>query len=238
MKYIELKILIKLKEDIALNCLAEKLSQAVNKYFTFNEKTKKFHKESGYKGYIFSSLMPLEKDKVYKKERVYSLFLNFLNLEILNDFYKSLLTIENDIFTVVNRSYAPIEINYKIKEIQSVTPVIITKPYTRPIRQVTADDYDAKYVKEQLINNTCKKYNSLFNESIKSYDFIEQIEILNRKSIVSRYKNGVLIGNKYKLTIKDDELSQKLAFIIMGCGLGEKNTLSFGYCINRPIKEI
>ena len=39
-------------------------------------------------------------------------------------------------------------------------------------------------------------------------------------------------GNKFKIIPNEDEVSQKLAFVALGCGLGEKNSFGGGFCIS------
>ena len=46
-----------------------------------------------------------------------------------------------------------------------------------------------------------------------------------------------LFGNKFKIIPNEDEVSQKLAFIALGAGLGEKNSFGAGFVIARG-KEV
>ncbi len=48
-----------------------------------------------------------------------------------------------------------------------------------------------------------------------------------------------LFGNKFKIIPNEDEVSQKLAFVALGAGLGEKNSFGGGFCSyrNMPIKR-
>jgi len=62
-------------------------------------------------------------------------------------------------------------------------------------------------------------------------NFIEFIQQTNFKPIKVVYKNTSLIGNKMIIGVKSDEISQKLAFTILGAGLLEKNSIGMGYCI-------
>ena len=38
-------------------------------------------------------------------------------------------------------------------------------------------------------------------------------------------------GNKFRIVPNEDEVSQKLAFVALACGLGEKNSFGGGFCI-------
>jgi len=40
-----------------------------------------------------------------------------------------------------------------------------------------------------------------------------------------------LFGNKLKIVPNEDETSQKLAFVALSCGLGEKQSYGGGFCL-------
>lgn len=227
MKYIELSLVLKLKEDITYRELPEKLTHGFNYYFLINNKLKEIHKINDFKFYSFGTLTPIEKDKVYKQNKCYSLTMRFMNTNILNDFYKALSMIENPIFSIVSRCFNVVSMdNIEIDYIETLTPAIIT--YNN--RNLDVKNMNLDLVKDRLISNINKKYAKFNNLDKTNYDFIEDIEILNNKSIIFGYKNGVIIGNKYRFKVKKDITSQKLAFICLGAGILEKNGLSFGYC--------
>ena len=72
-------------------------------------------------------------------------------------------------------------------------------------------------------------------------NFIDEIEIKNLKpqsiyfKTVRNQKEKLvrLIGNKFKIVPKKDDLSQKLAFLSLGVGLGEKSSFGGGFCLGR-----
>lgn len=227
MKYIELSLVLKLKEDIIYRELPEKLTHGFNYYFLINDKLKEIHKRNDFKLYSLGTLTPIEKDKVYKKNMCYNLTMRFMNTDILNDFYKGLSIIENPIFSIVSRCFnvvnrSDMEIDY----IETLTPAVTT--YNN--KNLDVKNMDLDLVRDRLISNINKKYAKLLNLDNAYFDFIDDIELLNNKSIVFGYKNGVIIGNKYKIKIKKDITSQELAFICLGTGILEKNSLSFGFC--------
>lgn len=115
-----------------------------------------------------------------------------------------------------------------IAELYTRTPVIVTVEN----RYWTTED-DIIMLLERMHVNLLKKYKTYFGESIHpQQNFIEKVKILNKKPIAYRYKKTTLIGNKFKIAVHDDEISQKLAFIAMGAGLLEKNSsMGMGFCI-------
>lgn len=233
MDYIKVNLSIKLKENIKFFDLSEKLSQGVNKYFLYNEELKTFHKENKFKFYNVSLLNPIEMDKLYKKDKIYNLEIKFSDKKILNSFYKSLLEIENTIFSLVNRDYEVTKQDTPIREIVSITPCVISLKKQNPkdkVLNLSVYDYKKDIAISYLNTNAIRKYNLITNSNIENHCFIEDIEILNRKSFSFNYKKTKIISNKFKIKVKEDKLSQDIAFAILGAGLGEKNSLCYGFC--------
>lgn len=80
-----------------------------------------------------------------------------------------------------------------------------------------------------MIANIQKKYNQIYTEKI-DIDFIKEIRQTNNKPIKIPYKNIYLLGNKFEITVKDDPISQNLAYLALSIGLLEKNAEGFGFC--------
>ncbi|MBU1659289.1 hypothetical protein KKG72_09600 [bacterium] len=71
MKYYELMCSIYIKADIAL----EMCFEIISKYISFSMvkgKLEEIHNKDGFKYYVFGRFMPLEKNKIYKKDSTYS----------------------------------------------------------------------------------------------------------------------------------------------------------------------
>ena len=105
-----------------------------------------------------------------------------------------------------------------------MTPTIIT---------TEKGDFDIKenldFVKKRILANTQKKYRNIFGNSIDT-DFIKEIRKINIKPIKIPYKNINMLGNKFEIFIKEDQMSQDLAFLILSIGCLEKNSIGFGFC--------
>lgn len=227
MKCFELTITINLNIDVVLRELPEKLSKAINFYFLSDEDLKKFHKEKHVKLYSFSSFFPLEKDKKYKKGLQYIFKMRFWEQEIAEKFVDLLYDEKNYLFQTISVSLNQRHSITKINTLRTVTPAVLTidKKYWK------RNDEELEFVKERILKNTNRKYNYINNSTEPVHDFIENITIDNRVPIAHSYKSGYVIGNKFTLTIKQDELSQKLAEVVFVNGLLEKNSLSFGFCL-------
>ena len=86
-----------------------------------------------------------------------------------------------------------------------------------------------EFVKKRMLDNIQKKYNNIFDTDIKE-DFIKNVKQTNLKPIKIPYKNINLLGNKFEIEVKEDPISQNLAYLALSIGLLEKNALGFGFC--------
>ena len=113
-----------------------------------------------------------------------------------------------------------------ITTLESLTPVVSTVD-----NRYWVPEDGINLLMKRIHDNAVKKYKTFFGEMEEPKEnFIESIQILNEKPIKVKYKKASLLGHKVCLSVKSDEVSQKLAFTIMGCGLLEKNSIGFGYC--------
>lgn len=227
MKFYELLVSITLKKDLNLKNIPEEMSKAINMLFLGNEELKELHKKNQVKLYSYSGLAPVEKDKLYKKGKEYLFKIRFINKDMARNFEDFLYDIENPLFETVRVSYTPRNIAGKIEKIYTLNPAVITLDKKNWIR----NDDELGFVKERILRNTNRKYNVLNNSNEPVYDFIEYIKITNNIAITYKYKSGFILGNKFRIGIKKDELSQELATLVLGAGLLEKNSLSFGFCM-------
>ena len=239
MKYFELKCIAYIKEDIGFKDSFE----AVSKYISFSmaqvEKLKNLHNKDGFKYYIFDSFFPIEKDKIYKKGNTYQFTLRSLDELFIDSLSQSLRhNINNPKLLVVQTDKRVIKQSL-ISELYSLTPVIVT--VGRGLYWTVDKDGDIMKLQKQLHDNLEKKYQDFYGEPIKGeQNFIQLLEIKNRypQSIyITKDKRDIrLFGNKFKIIPNEDEISQKLAFMALACGLGEKNSFGGGFCLGKGIK--
>ncbi|MDF2821881.1 MAG: associated protein Cas6 [Clostridiales bacterium] len=226
MIYFELKISIQLKEDVIYEKSYQALSKFISHVMLQDESLKEYHQEKFVKGYVFTSLFPIEKDKIYKSGRVYIMHLRSLNLEFILKLKKYMERSHDTVIKVLAIQMS----NYLLKpiiQLKSLTPIVCTLDSGR---YWTKED-GIKLLMERI--NTCaiKKYKRYIGELEEEGEgFIESIELLNYKPIKIPYKSTSLIGNKIIISCKSDEYSQKLAFTILASGL-EKGSVGMGYFI-------
>ncbi|MEA3314409.1 MAG: CRISPR-associated endoribonuclease Cas6 [Campylobacterota bacterium] len=244
MNYFELRISFYLKKDIDFIDNFEILSKYISFTICDISNNKDFHTSNKFKHYSFGGFYPVEKDKVYKKGKIYTVSVRGLDEKFIT-------TLSNDLRKNINNSYIQaINIGIKkykqkfITELYSLTPVIVSVSQgqkNKPIYWTMQKDGDILKLQNQLQQNLLNKYKAFYNEELKpTQNFIQLLEIKNKtpQNIQLTNKNNKsyrLFGNKLSIIPDEDEISQKLAFIAMSCGLGEKNSFGGGFCLGRGL---
>ncbi len=223
MKYYNLKVTVLLKQSIESVETYEKISNLIAYAMLKDLILKKLHEENTYKNYVFCNLYPIEKDTVYKKGNLYTFDLRGIEFEKMIKLKQVLETTENEDFKVIQINFQT-GTQRNIKKLITLTPAIIT---------TEKGDYDIKedmnLVKNRILANTQKKYKNIYHTEI-NMDFIENIKKINRKPVKIPYKNINILGNKFEVQIKEDPMSQNLAYLILSTGILEKNSQGFGFC--------
>ncbi|WP_286078100.1 CRISPR-associated endoribonuclease Cas6, partial [Thomasclavelia cocleata] len=183
------------------------------------------HEDKIIKGYTFSNLYPFEKDKIYKKDTNYIFYIHIFNREIALRL-KSCLEQEECIE----------DVTLKIKKFKKISQISSYSPCTS---QIPGENYKQRYwtcdmsIAKLLIainSNITKKYNLFYEKDERDLNFIQSISIKTKGPVPIKYKGGTILGYQTILTVKDDEKSQLLANLCIATGLGEKNSLGFGFC--------
>jgi len=237
--YFELICTAYLKQDIHFKQSFEILSKYISFSMAQVENLKKLHEQIGFKHYTFGNLYPIESEKVYKKGNGYQFTLRSLNEQFINDLSTTLRqNINNPYFIVVETHKKTIKQIF-INELYSVTPVVVS---VENGRYWSIDkDGDILKLQRQLHDNLEKKYQEFYKEPIKGeQNFIQLLEIKNNypQSIyLTKNKKDVrFFGNKFRIIPNEDEVSQKLAFVALACGLGEKNSFGGGFCLGKGMR--
>ena len=223
MKYYNLKVTVLLKQSIESVETYEKISNLIAYAMLKDLILKKLHEENTYKNYVFCNLYPIEKNTVYKKGNIYTFDLRGIEFGKMIKLKQVLETTENEDFKVIQINFQT-GTQRNIKKLITLTPAIIS---------TEKGDYDIKedmnLVKNRILANTQKKYKNIYHTEI-NMDFIENIKKINRKPVKIPYKNINILGNKFEVQIKEDPMSQNLAYLILSTGILEKNSQGFGFC--------
>lgn len=224
MQVYELRLKVYLLENIKIVQAQEKILKLIDNTLGKNEETLEFHNKNMFKNYCFNSFYPLEKDGVYKEGKIYTVIIRtydkmlavYLNKKIAFAYTPAIKALKADMKVIPLKN---------IKRIYSITPLVIKNDegYWRNILEISEFE---RRIKENLI----KKYNNLFNTKIdEEFQLYSSIEIKNNTPIAIEYKNRKLLGDKISLEVCENEAAQKLAYMALGCGMGEMNARGFGF---------
>ncbi len=223
MQYYNIKVAVLLKNDTQAFENYEKISKLISASMLKDQTLKQLHEENRYKNYVFCNLYPIEKDGVYKAGNIYTFQIRTIDFKLGLKIKQVLNNFQNEEFKVIV-SDLETSTQRKINTLATLTPAIITSD---------KGDYlinnDMQLVKERILANAQKKYNQLYNEKI-DMDFIKSIKQINNKPIKIPYKSINILGYKFEIEVKDDPISQNLAYLILSVGLLEKNAEGFGFC--------
>ena len=243
MKIFELKCKAYLKTNIELKSSFDVLSKYLNYSIYQNEIYK--NKDTSIKNYCFGNFYPTESDKIYKKNNVYEFVIRSIDEEFIDELEKAIIENMNNGFLLVLSAVKKEIDQFFIRELYSATPVIVSQKKDETGRQLYWSlDYsgDIEMLQNQLQKNLEKKLKLFYPEDMETTsNFIDKIEIKNVKpqsiyfKTIRNQKEKLvrLIGNKFKIIPKKDDLSQKLAFLSLGVGLGEKSSFGGGFCLGR-----
>ena len=243
MKYYELKCLVYLKKDIEFMDSFDILSKYINFSMCQIDKYTNLHNDKKISNYCFGNFFPIEQTQIYKKETNYSFMIRSLDEEFINDMATLLReNINNSYMQVLHTSKKTVK-QFFINAIYSITPVItsVKDKNDKTIFWTLNRDGDILKLQKQLQDNLEKKYENFYGNKIKSnQSFIQLLEIKNNKPqsifFTKKMKDDKvqkirLFGNKFRIVPNEDDISQKLAFMALACGIGEKQSYGGGTCI-------
>lgn len=238
MKYFELTCKAYLKNDLKFDDSFENISKFVN-FAMVRGGLEELHEKDGFKHYSFSGFRPTKEDiknKVFKGGNIYEFMIRSLDEEFVDKIATALReNIDNPHIQVLQTIKKTIKQHF-ISELYSATPVIVSVDNGK--FWTMQESGDIVQLQKQLHDNLEKKYKSFYGEDIKApQNFIQLLEVKNRvpQNIrIHKNENRVtFFGNKFKIIPNEDEVSQKLAFTALACGLGEKNSFGGGFVLSR-----
>ena len=239
MQYFELKCTAYLKSDISFKESFEKLSKYISYSMAKDEMLKIIHKREGFKHYCFGGLLPIEREKVYKKGNNYSFTIRSIDEKLIDTLSLELRKNINNPNLLIVEAHKKTVKQFFVSELYSATPTIIT--VESGFFWTMEKDGDIMKLQKQLHDNLEKKYQDFYGEPIKAeQNFIQLLEIKNRVpqtiQITKNDKKIRFFGNKFRIVPNEDEVSQKLVFLALGCGLGEKGSFGGGFLLGKGIR--
>ena len=225
MKIFEIRVKVTLLKDINYENLTGKLCNFIDMFIAKNEIFLEKHKNKGYKNYCFDTLYPLEKDKIYKKDKKYTFKIRSIDYDFINYFIENLSGHKNldmegmiDVIEIIHDGKM-------IDKIYSVTPVMIKtdQGYWRDILNVEKFE---KRIKDRLF----KIYREITKKEMdEKFELYNNIIFLNYKPIAVKYKDIKLLGDKVEMEISKDPRAQEIAQMILGVGLGDNTSRGYGF---------
>ncbi|OON99504.1 MAG: CRISPR-associated endoribonuclease Cas6 [Epulopiscium sp. Nele67-Bin004] len=223
LKINEFRIKVFLRQDLSNNDAL----QAISKLFdtVAYQENKNLHTDNEYKFYTYNSLYPLAKDGVYEKGKVYSIIVRTTDVAVADIFSITLYKQDNSMFKVLGVERREIA-QKPLQEIFSITPIIVRfdkEGYWR-------EHHSMETFEGRLKVNLVKKYNLIAGTKIdENFDWINYIEITNRKPIATNYKNIQLLGDKVVIKVAQNEQAQQIAWTAVGASLGELSARGYGF---------
>ena len=224
MNVFEILFKVYLLEDINVNDSQNKILKLIDKTLCQDERTLELHNKNEFKNYCFNSFYPLERDGIYKEGNIYTVTIRtvdkylatYFNNKLANEYTYSIKGLKTELKII------PVK---KLRRIYSITPLMIKNDdgYWKNI--ISFEEFERR-LKENLI----KKYKAIFQEEInEDFKLYSSIELKNNKPIGIPYKGKMLLGDKISIDILDDDISQKLAYMALGTGMGEMNARGLGF---------
>ena len=251
MKLFELKCTAYLKKDIKLNEVFNSLSKYINYCMCQNENFATLHNQNRYVNYSFSGLTDKngkpEKDKIYKIGQTYSFKIRTMDEKLCEVLMQTLRANINSGDLLVLEVTKKIIKRFFITELYTLTPTVVTiaKEPNGYEFWTTQKSGNIMQLQKQLQDNLLKKYKNFYGEEIQPVqNFIQLLELKNNapqsiyfdKKIKEKTIKVRLLGNKFRIVPNEDEVSQKLAFLSLGVGLGEKNSYGGGFVLSRGMR--
>lgn len=226
----EIKLKVYILSEIPLSGIQSKISEFLDSVLIQRKDLKEFHNANRYKCYTFNSFYPLEKDKIYKKDHIYTVIIRTVDSELAKYFSE---TLRNHFTDTMKGLVSDLRILPKkvIGEIYTLTPAILKSDQGYWKNTMNLSQFE-----KSLIENIIKKYNQYMNEKIdENFQFYTNITFLNSAPIANEYKGIRLLGDKFNLQIADNQTAQELAYFMLGTGVLTMNSRGYGYCNYRWI---
>lgn len=225
MKIYELKFKIYLLRNIIAEEALETISKVIDKGFSLNEVMLDYHKCKGFKEYCFNNPFPTEEDKIYKEDKIYTVIIRTINSKIAKYFLETLSNINTQDIKGLKIECRVLPKKH-IEKIYSITPAIMKNDFGYWQENMSISSFE-----KRLKDNMFKKYKEFCNKDINEEDteIYTALNFKNKKPVFINYKGIKLLGDKIEIMIDDDELSQDIAYMLLGTGILENNSRGAGF---------
>lgn len=215
---------VKLKKDLPYEKTSESFAYFIDSALGLDEHYLQFHKQAGYKYYVYDMLYPIEKDGIYKKGKIYTVRIRTVKQD-LAEYFSDKLPFHNSE-----------EFQGKGGELRIIPKKMLERIYSvTPILQKNNQGYWKGHMRlaefeERLKVNLIKKYKCFTGEELdEDFALYDLIEFKNTKPVKMVYKGIHLLGDKISFQIASNETAQMLAYFALGVGICDNNARGAGF---------
>lgn len=232
MNVYELKLKVYLLKDIKQEDALNQIAGYIDKTLSKNEDFLQMHQRNSFKNYSLSSLHPIAKQGIYKKDSVYTVVIRTIEMDLAAYFQQNLKDHYN---TVMKGLTCELKIvpRRMFDTIYSLTPVLLKDSRGYWKQYMSFSEFE-----ERLKVNLIKKYKAFSGNGIdEGFQLYTTIKILNKCPIKMPYKGVHLLGDKLELQVAENPIAQELIYMSLGTGLLESNARGYGFVNYQWYKE-
>lgn len=211
-------------KNIPLTHVLEEISCFIDVALGMNETMLEFHERRGFKNYSHSGFKELEKDKIYKEGKVYSFSVRCIDENLKNYFLCTLGNICTD------------SMKGLVTTVKLIPKIYIDKLYTLTPGLIKLDgigywkgNIDFETYEKKIFENTIKKAKAILGDFDEDFILYNRIDMLNNKPIANHFKNITLLGDKFELSMANNERAQSIAYILLATGILSNNSRGYGF---------
>jgi len=202
----------------------EKLASFIDCALGQEETLLEMHKSKDYKSYCFDSLYPVEEDKEYKKDMIYTVTIRTIEPVLARFFTEQLVHYYNFDFKAIISECKVVQKKH-IERVYSMTPCLIKDNRGYWKRYMNVYEFE-----ERIRVNLIKKYNFYTNSKInEDFPLFTNFELKNKKPIATSFKGVDMLGDKINSVIADNEQAQEIIYMALATGILENNSRGFGF---------
>lgn len=206
-------------------------------YSPFKQEYPEFHDIKGFKFFCFSDIFPVNDYKENEKKIVLISSPDKSFIQFLNSRLEGEKIIAGHPFKVKSKI---IKVPFNKMWITG-SPIVLYKDNRNNIYYSFEREKDLLFFLDRIKDNALKKYNAFYNEDLTFEDSIFDKLVFNKEVVVNTVKKGnefIIIGSMWKNLEKEyvSEEYKKLYSFLMETGLGEKNSMGFGFV--NPMKPV
>lgn len=227
MNVYEITVRIYLPKSIKVSNMQQVITYFVDSYLNKNETFAQFHQERIPKGYTMDLPYPINKGmSEYKGDDIYQFRIRTINEELASYLTGGIAEHKTEEIKGLVRTIKTIP-RRQIASVYTLTPVVLIhaegKGYWRDV--MSFPEYE-----EMLKKSITHQYERCTGEKVDmDCPLYDQIELRNKRGIGIPYKGIKLLGDKLSMQISDNETAQKVAYYLLGSGLGSKSSRGFGF---------